>query len=74
MIANAAGLSQCDPSNGFERVEMPTDGASTLALYDQIVTAPDHAGLSVTVRGFDCTDSEEEFPTEFAGVVATFRH
>ena len=73
VIANAAGLSQCNPTNGFERVQMSSDGASTLALFDRIVSASDSAGLSVTFRGFDCTDNGAEFPTEFAGAVATFR-
>lgn len=74
VIANAAGFAQCDPTNAFERVEMPIDGASALGLYDRVAAASGPAEVAVTFRGLDCTGTDDAFATEWAGVVATFRH
>jgi len=70
-VTNAAGLHQCDPTNGFVQVAMPTSGASTLGVYERVTSAVDSAGLSVQLR-LPCSDTSTLRALDWAGVVATF--
>lgn len=72
-LANAAGLSQCDPTGGFVAVGSTSSGASTLGLYERLVSTAGTASTSVRLSSAFSCDSSDSYSLEWAGVVATFR-